>query len=73
MKKSDSVKSVITDSNILKAMLQRLIKVNKKEIWNKISPRMLYKYYLSDPEAIKDSFVVAELDAINEVYKEYAG
>ena len=61
----------ISENNILRSMLKELIKVGKKDIWACISPRMLYKYHLCDADAIQSSFVVAELNALNEVYKRF--
>ena len=61
------------ESNMLKDMIYELKKLNKKSIWQHISPRMLFKYYLSDAEAISSSFIVAELDALNEIVKKYCG
>ena len=34
---------------------------------------MLYKYYLSDAEAINSSFIVAELDLLNTIIKKHTG
>ena len=66
-------KSQNMESYTLKDMLNELKKVGKKDIWSMISPRMLYKYYLADSEAIASSFVVSELNALNKVFKNYTG
>ena len=70
---SESITSEIMESNMLKDMIYELKKIEQKSIWQHISPRMLFKYYLSDAEAISSSFIVAELDALNEIVKKYCG
>ena len=62
-----------SESNILRLLLNELVKINKKEMWRYISPRMLYKYYLVDANAIGDTFVHTELNAINKICKQYTG
>ena len=62
-----------SESNILRSLLNELVKINKKEMWRYISPRMLYKYYLADANAIGDTFVHTELNAINKICKQYTG
>ena len=57
----------------LRSLLNELVKINKKEMWRYISPRMLYKYYLADANAIGDTFVHTELNAINKICKQYTG
>ena len=66
---SDSMKSDLCEINIIVEFLNELHKLGKKEVWNHISSRMLYKYYLSDAEAINSSFIVAELDLLNTIIK----
>ena len=60
-----------TDSNILRSLLNELVKINHKDMWSCISPRMLYKYYLADANAIAESFVHSELTGINKIFKQY--
>ena len=61
------------DPNILRDILLELKKCGRKDIWNVISPRMLFKYYLADAEAIASSFIHTELNCINRVFKETTG
>ena len=61
------------DPNILHDILLELKKCGRKDIWKVISPRMLFKYYLADAEAIASSFIHAELNCINRVFKETTG
>ena len=61
------------DPNILRDILLELKKCGRKDIWKVISPRMLFKYYLADAEAIASSFIHAELNCINRVFKETTG
>ena len=70
---SDSVTSKIGDSQMLQKFLSELKKLNKKDIWHHISPRMLLKYYLADTEAISSSFIVSELDVLNKIVRKYTG
>ena len=70
---SDSTKSNLSENNIITEFLTELCKLGKKKIWTHISSRMLYKYYLSDAEAINSSFIVAELDLLNEIIKKCTG
>ena len=70
---SDSMKSNLSEDNIIIEFLTELCKLGKKKIWNHISSRMLYKYYLSDAEAINSSFIVAELDLLHEIIKKHTG
>ena len=62
-----------SESNILRSLLNELVKINTKDIWRYISPRMLYKYYLADANAIGHTFVHTELNAINKICKQYTG
>ena len=57
------------DPNILRDILVELKKCGRKDIWKVISPRMLFKYYIADAEAIASSFIHAELNCINRVFK----
>ena len=61
------------DPNILCDILLELKKCGRKDIWKVISPRILFKYYLADAEAIASSFIHAELNCINRVFKETTG
>ena len=70
---SDSVTSEIGDSKMLQDILSELKKLNKKDIWHHISPRMLLKYYLADAKAISSSFLATELDVLNKIVWKYTG
>ena len=62
---TNSINSNNVESNILTEILHALKTVGKKDIWSCISPRMIFKYYLADAQAIASSFVVPELNAIS--------
>ena len=62
---SDNV--TVESKNILEGILQ----LGKKPIWNHINSRMVYKYYISDKEALASSFTVAEIDVFNKVIQKF--
>ena len=62
-----------SESNILRSLLNESERINHKDIRSRISPRMLYKYYLANANAIADSFVHSELIGINKIFKQYTG
>ena len=66
---TNSINSNNAESNILTEILHALKTLGEKDIWSCISPRMLFKYYLADAQTIAPSFVVAELNAVNKVFK----
>ena len=68
---NNSINSNNAESSILTEMLKALKNVGKKDIWSWISPRMLFKYYLADIQVIASSFLVAELNDINKVFKTF--
>ena len=67
---TNSIISNNAENNILTKILHALKAIGKKDIWSLKSPRMLFKYYLADAQAIAASFVVPKLNAINKVFKE---
>ena len=66
---TDSINSNNAESKILTEILHTLKTVGEKDIWSCISPRMLFKYYLVNAQAIASSFVVRELNVINKVFR----
>ena len=63
-----SHESATTNLNILQVMLEALRKLGKKWFGKNIGAYMLYKYYLSNSDSIEKSFVVPELEAMNETF-----
>lgn len=58
-------------SNILHEMLEALIKLQHRNVWEQITPKILFTDYMQDAKIVAKSFIHKELDALNKVYKKF--